>query len=139
MAVQYLLRVVPQLTSVIAARIGRNVSETSKFSYASSSTLIYWTDDRDPDFQIYVTGGTALYIDNITQCPRSRIMQCLQTGNGELAEDMLQDQVDCGNASPGQGSDSGHNDSLMREIAHPGSLMDVCQLCPKLTSKERIP
>ena len=38
-------------------------------------------------------------------------MQCLQTANGESDEDMLHDQVDCGNATPGQGHDPGANDS----------------------------
>ena len=55
MAVQYLLRVVFQLTNVIAVRLGRHVSRTSKCTYASCSTLIYWTNDHDPDFQICVT------------------------------------------------------------------------------------
>ena len=91
MALQYLLRVVVQMTNVIAARVGRSVVETSDCAYASRSTLIYWKDDLGPDFRFYETKYTALDILKITNCQQARIIQCLMTAEGGTAEDMLQD------------------------------------------------
>ena len=120
----------------------RSLRRHTNRSSQEQGLLVIWMGSprgRPPGSANLCGRGTALNIDNITQCSRSRIMQCLRTANGESDEGMLQDQADCGNASPGQGSGPGSNGSLMKEGAQRVSQMGACQLYQKLMIKQRIP
>ena len=49
-ALQYIVKNIFRIPSVIAVRIGRSIHHTSAFANATGSILIYYEDDNDPTF-----------------------------------------------------------------------------------------
>ena len=52
MALQYMLRTHLQIADVVAVRLARSVQRISTIKGATQLTLIHWTSDDSPDFQV---------------------------------------------------------------------------------------
>ena len=89
MTLQHVTRNKFHLRNVFAVRVGTSIQEIAKSTYteADGCTLVYYTNDKHPDFHYYETNHIANDVSKITHNRRTRALPFLTSNKRDLRLD----------------------------------------------------